>query len=355
MNAKSQAASGESGLSVAFAVRMDKAQCRVSVDAFPFLCMQPLVFPSLEEASQDPVLAEGDVLPVRWSAELLVELDWKRLVELMRALAVYGGFEPGPTRVKEDGAAEFEMQLKAAGGGQKVSVRCAPWNRWMATGACVGGFAARLPSGRGVRGVYVAPGGFSPSAVVEAQRAGVELVDAVKLAARLNELPQEHSQVFYDNTTAGAACVPTCPVCMRRLSRSDEERPLSRDYLNLPDVTYQTSDIVASPIAARRLEVLGNCEVHFLREVQAQDVVVNGVAVGDFVCDGSLVLNPGGVVCGHVAARSVLVRPGGELRGETRILQGTPEPHEMTSRFWTWRCLALPQTAACGSVAFLPH
>lgn len=317
--------------------------------------MQPLVFPRIEEAGQDPVLTEGDVLPVRWTAELLVELDWKRLVELVRALVVFAGFEPGGTRVEEDGAAEFEMQAKASGGSPRMRVRCAPWNRWMATGACVEAFGAGLRSHPGMRGVYVAPGGFSPSALVEAQRAGVELVDAVKLAARLNELPQGHSQVFYDNTTAGTACVPTCPVCMRPLTRFEEERPSSQSCRGLPDVTYQTSDIVASPVAARRLEVSGNCEVHFLREVQAQEVVVSGVAVGDFVCDGSLVLNPGGVLCGHVAARSVLVRSGGELRGETCILRGPPESQEMTSRFWTWRCLALPHTAACGPVAFLPH
>lgn len=317
--------------------------------------LSSLVFPSFAEESHDPVLSEGDVLPVRWTADMLATLDWRKLVEIARAVAVSAGCEPGATRISPDGSAEFDVRRGRGSGTWTERVHLAPWNKWMATGACIAAVASRLAGLDRIRGMYLAPGGFSPSAGIEAARCGIGTVDAAALAETLNGLPQEHSEFFHDVAMSGRPFVPTCPVCLRPLGRSEETVEAPADLKGLPDLCYRSSDIVAGTVLARRVEVLKGCEVHFLREVRARDVIVHGTVHGDFICEGSLLLNPGAVLCGHVASRSVLVRPGAELRGETRILKGDLGPLEKDPSGWMWRCANVPPKPGCAEVAFLPH
>lgn len=316
----------------------------------------PLVFPRVAEEGSDPVLPEGEVLRVRWSAEIITALDWRKLVEIARAVASSAGCEPSATKLSLDGSAEFLVRRGEGLDAWTECVRLAPWNHWMASGECVEQFATALASMRKTRGIYLAPGGVSPSAGIEAARRGIDLVDAEAFAATLNDLPSEHSEYFHDLTLSGKPFVPSCPVCLRPLSRVDDVPQVPGDLTSLPDVSYASSDIVAEPVVARRIEVLRGCEVHFLREVRAHDLIVHGAVVGDFICESSLLLNPGSVLSGTVAARSVLVRPGAELRGETKILQGelgsTENP---ASNGWTWRCGYLPSKEGCSTIAFLPH
>ncbi len=307
------------------------------------------------EESPDPVLGEDDVLPVCWTEALLLSLDWRRLVEVTRALAMYSGFQPAGTSVDMTGAARFKMTAANAAGGPPVLVKLAPWNRWMATAECLGQFAELIEREGCTQGIYLAPAGATPGATTAAKARGIELLDARMLAARLCELPREYSEYFHDKTVSGLCEVPTCPVCLRPLHQSDDVEVESTGFDDLPDLRFHTHDIIGEPVAARCVEVLSGCEVHFLQEVRARDVVVNGVVRGDFLCDRSLVLNPGGVLEGTVAARSVLVRPGGQLNGATRILQGPLEPVVRTKRPWVWRCEHLPREFGCEVVVFHPH
>src|SRR6187402_3223371 len=91
-----------------------------------------LVVPSLPEVAvlrQPSLLARGEVMPVRWTAELLGRLDWLKVVELVRALALAGGCELGGTRIWPDGMAEFPMK-QGTGSQSDLVTRLAPWNRW---------------------------------------------------------------------------------------------------------------------------------------------------------------------------------------------------------------------------------
>ena len=307
------------------------------------------------DSAQDPVLSEEVVLPVCWSEDLLRGLDWKRLLEVIRALAVFSGYEPGATTVEPTGAAQFTIEDPKERQKGRALVRLAPWSRWMATVDCVTAFVEILAVQGGIPGIYIAPAGATPGAQTAARSRGIQLLDAKLLAARLNELPQEYSEYFHDRTVSGVGTVPTCPICLRPLTSSEGPDPSTVSFDNLPDLRYGTHDIVGEPIQARRIEVLQSGEVHFLREVRARDIVVNGVVKGDFVCDRSLLLNPGGVLYGSVAARSVLVRPGGALNGETRILQGPLEPIAKLARPWAWRCEHVPSQPGCEKVVFHPH
>ena len=310
-------------------------------------------------AGLNPLKAAEDLrhyAACKWSPELISSLDWRRIAEITRAMAQNAGYELSGTSIDLEAGCEFTMSCGFLRRKQDTIVRLAQWNQWMASSACLDRFAQTLQSLKNTTGIFVAPGGFAPAARHLAQMAHIELVDAESLAAKLNSLPSEHSDFFFDIGTAGNASTPSCPSCLTSLTQNyDVSKAVIGDFLSLPDITYRQSDIVAEPVAARRLEVLQHCEVRFLREVHAQDIVVHGMADGDFVCEGTLLLNPGGIVHGSVAARSVLVRPGGALHGETRILDGSLEPRFAPPGVCTWKCANPYPKQRCKSVRLLPH
>jgi hypothetical protein len=253
--------------------------------------------------------------------------------------------------------AEFTVTQRRGTEMETIMARLAPWNRWMASGECIERFAGALVVQKRMRGVYVSPGGASPSAKMEAAQLGIEVLDAEALAAILNALPEGHHEWFYDLVFAGQPLVPSCPVCLRPLSQISEDMVDGREgpKSTHPDLTYHSSDILAEPVVARRIEILRHCEVRFLREVRAQDVLVQGVVAGDFVCEGSLVLAPGAMLIGNVAARSVLVEPGASLRGRTHILKDKPGSLEKPAGAWMWMCRSVTRRAGCEKVRLLPH
>ena len=304
----------------------------------------------------DPILMGIEELSARWSADLILSLDWCRVVELARAMALFGGFEFGKTRVHANGAADFLMTRGKGAHAQKYRVHAAAWNQWQATVGCVETFAEGLRKEKNTRGVFLAPGGFAASALHRAQRYQIETVDAELMAARLNELPETHSTFFYEAGTLGDCSTPSCPVCMKRMELQPEPDPeVSGRLASFPDLCFRSRDIVAEPVAARRIEILHHCEVYFLRGVHARDVVVHGLAIGNFVCDGCLLINAGATVEGTVAARSIMVRPGAVLNGETRILKTAPSPLAAEEPSVYWRCGNPKGRPGCEKVKFRLH
>jgi hypothetical protein len=259
--------------------------------------------------------------------------------------------------VKLDGEADFTMTRGKGRHLQKYLVRLAPWNQWMATPDCLERFGRDLRREKQTRGVYVAPGGFAASALHRGRQFQVETVDAHVLAARLNELPETHSLFFYETGTLGDSHTPTCPVCMKKMATHLEDPPPPPSSVAaLPDLSFRSYDIVAEGVAARRIEIHHGAEVYFLRGVRARDVIVHGLAAGNFVCDGCMLLNPGANLEGTVAARSIVVRPGAVLNGETRILKAPPEPFAVEpASALVWRCANPKGRSGCGSRVFRRH
>jgi cytoskeletal protein CcmA (bactofilin family) len=293
----------------------------------------------------------------RWTADLISGMDWKRIAELARALASASGFVIGKTKVPTSGAAEFVMQ-QAQDSNARSLVRLAPWNRWMASSDCMRDFveAVGRESG-GTHGIYIAPGGFAETAVLVAKHHGIEMVDAWGLASRLNDLPQDYRDFFFATGMSGDLHTPSCPVCLHPLTLVTGAVESAGDVDQMPELTFKGHVIVGDLVRARRVEVQPSSEVQFLHEVRARDVVVRGIAMGDFHCHGSLVLHPGATLYGRVAARSVDVRDGAELVGETTILQELPSASEPESQpqVSLWRCKNPEAKPRCFAVAFSPH
>lgn len=308
-------------------------------------------FSTLEEAGFSQKKPESGVDRLGgWTPELIASLDWARLSELARAIVKGGGCELAGSRVMPDGAVFFGMiEEPKTASPRRAMVKIAPWNEWGATPDTVRQFAQEVKTARDTRGVLIAPAGFSPAALRVAQEQRIEAVDAVVLNAALQALPGRQGDTLFVAAAAGDLSTPTCPVCMKKLVRVEQET------LALPSRTIDTDGLIADEVVCDRLNVASNCEVTFLQEVRARSIFISGHASGDFVCEGPVTLESTGMLSGTVAARSLVVRDGGQLLGQFRILEGELGSFVKPTVRWHWRCAATTDSEACAAVVFEPH
>ena len=307
-------------------------------------------FATLEEAGFSLRDGGGVDRLAGWSPELIASLDWARLSELARSIAAASACELAGSRVMPDGAVHFGMieQPKSAKP-RRAMVKIVPWNEWGASPETVRHFAKEVSTARDTRGVLIAPAGFSPAALRVAQELRIEAVDASALNAAVRALPGDKSDFLFVVTTAGDFSTPSCPVCMKKLKRVELETQ------ELPSRTIDTEGLIADVVVCDRLEVVSGREVTFLHEVRARAITISGHATGDFVCEGPVTLESGGTLSGTVAARSLVVRDGGELLGQFRILEGDLGSFVKPAVRWQWRCANTGGQRLCPTVSFEPH
>lgn len=293
--------------------------------------------------------------PPHWSGGLIAALDWRRVAELARALSLSYGFKLGKSTVGIDAQTDFVITRGDAPAEAGALVRLTRWNKWMASGECLTRFALDLETQKRRQGIFLAPGGFAPSAQRAARELGIEIVDAEKMALRVNRLPRPHRDFYFASATAGDCATPSCPACLRALKLVEDSVETSLNSANAAEICYSSSDIVGDAVRARRIEVLPDCEVRFLQEVRTRELVIHGMVTGNFICEGSVVLHPGAMLQGRVAAHSVVVRPGADLQGETRILHGDLKSFGNSAASWIWRCDNPQARPGCGNVSFLQH
>jgi cytoskeletal protein CcmA (bactofilin family) len=307
-------------------------------------------FATLEEAGFSLRRSGGVDRLAGWSPELISGLDWARLSEMARAIAAAAGCELAGSRIMPDGAVIFGMiEEPRSAKARRAMVKIAPWNEWGATPKTVQRFAQEVSTARNTRGILIAPAGFSPAALSTAQELRIEAVDAVGLDAAVRALPGDKSDFLFVVTTAGDFSTPTCPICMKKLQRVEQEAP------ELSSRTMNMDGLIAEAVVCDRLEIAAGCEVTFLQEVRARSITVSGHASGDFVCEGPVTLEKGGTLSGKVAARSLVVRDGGELLGQFRILEGDLGSFVKPAVRWHWRCAATDGQRQCARVVFEPH
>jgi Polymer-forming cytoskeletal/Restriction endonuclease len=293
--------------------------------------------------------------PVGWSPELITSLDWLRLAELARAIAANAGCELGGSRVFEDGSVLFAMfEEPKSAHPRRALVKVVAWDEWSATPPMVESFVREVQTARNARGVLIAPGGFTPAALHAAAEHQIEPVDAARLCSALASIEEERSDFFYLITTAGDFSTPTCPVCLHRMTRDLQESPAETRTLH-SDYIFRSSAIVAEPVVCRRLEIAPGVEVKFLHEVRAREIMVHGHVTGDFVCEGRLTLGGSATLAGTVAAHAIDVRDGGELSGQSRIIEGDLQPIVPVRRSSQWSCRNPMGKPNCARVAFHPH
>ena len=314
--------------------------------------------PSAKPPQDHPVLRGLTTPPpVEWTVEEIMALDWYRLAELLRAVAINAGCQLGPSRVSITGAVQFAMlATPKARDPRRSLVALAAWNQWAATPESVNTFAWEIGRIREkTSGILVAPAGATPAATSRAMELGIEIVDAVKLCRTLTTLHPEQSSFFHKISLAGDWQTPTCPVCLNKLTRVQQAAPTGP--MRRPDeLTFQASTVVPEPVDCERLEVSQGCEVTFLHEVRARrEVVIRGHASGDFICQGTFALVTGGSFQGTVAARAIDIQSGADFQGQSRILDNVTEPVQFVQMAWFWRCQHPASTPECRKITFEPH
>jgi hypothetical protein len=286
------------------------------------------------------------------SADHLEVLDWTRIVDLMRGLVVEAGCELGGTQVQPDASVLFGMiEHPGTERAQRILVKLAAWNEWGAQTQQVEQFAAEVRNARDVRGLLMAPAGFSPAAREVARRHQIEMLDATALVEAMLRLPEERRDFLWSVASSGDARIPSCPMCLAKLSPAqidslvevepDDERLMFKDA------------IVAESIFCRRLRVVREVEVQFLQQVRAREMDIEGTVHGDLVCEGTLFLRPTAVVTGSVAARAMKVEDGAQLLADMTVLKAPLEPLMRANVTWEWRCRS--GAAVCAGVVLAPH
>ena len=290
-----------------------------------------------------------------WSPDLIASLDWLRVVELLRAMAAHAGCQLGGSRVFPDGSVLFAMvERPQSTTPQRALVRLVPWNDWEASTQWVETFARELAAATDARGVLVAPGGFTAAARHAANARRIETVDAAQLALAVRTLPVEKQRFFLSLTASGDPHSPSCPVCLQKLTLLQKPMPVEQQTVQA-DMVFPESAIVAEPVNCSRLIVRAGCEVQFLHEVHAREILVQGHATGDFVCEGTLTLEPGATLTGTVVTRSLNVLDGAEMIGPAKIVEGPLVAMVHTRPVWQWCCENAQGRPQCKAVLFEPH
>ena len=300
-----------------------------------------------------PITAQESA--AEWSGGLIASLDWLRLAELLRAMAAHAGCQLGGSRVFPDGSVLFAMvERPRSERPQRALVRLVPWNDWEASTQWVETFARELAAATDARGVLVAPGGFSAAARQAASARRIETVDAAQLALAVRSLPAEKQRFFLTLTASGDPCAPSCPVCLKKLTLVQKPAPVEMQPVQA-DMVFPASAIVAEPVVCSRLIVQAGCEVQFLHSAHAREIIVWGHATGDFVCDGTLRLEPGATLTGTVVTRALDVRDGAELIGPARIIEGPLQAMVHAAPAWQWCCENPDGKPQCKAVVFEQH
>lgn len=147
-----------------------------------------------------------------WSAQLLKQLEWRRLEELCAAYFQMEGYEARVARTSADGVVDIHL---CAAGADKASilVQCKAWDAYPASVEPVRRLRIAMTASRIAEGMLVSSGRFMPEAAEYARRNSISLVDAGALLKRLGALAPEKSHALLEFATQGDYLTPTCPAC----------------------------------------------------------------------------------------------------------------------------------------------
>jgi restriction system protein len=147
-----------------------------------------------------------------WSAQLLKQLEWRRLEELCAAYFQMEGYEARVARTGADGVVDIHL-CAAASAQASILVQCKAWDAYPAGVEPVRRLRVAMSASRIAEGMLVSSGRFMPEAAEYARRNSISLVDAGALLKRLNALAPEKSHALLEFATQGDYLTPTCPAC----------------------------------------------------------------------------------------------------------------------------------------------
>ena len=184
----------------------------------------------------------------KWSRELLMRLEWRRVEELCCAYFEELGFKTGLTHDRADGA--VDISLYAAGADTaSILVHCKAWDAYPIGVKTLHELRGAMTSAHIAEGVMVATGRFTPEAKGYAAKENIQLIDGAALLEKLAALLPEKTLGLLRFATKGDFLTPTCPRCsLKMLARkSTREGRMFWGCVNYPRCKHTFSSATLSP------------------------------------------------------------------------------------------------------------
>ena len=184
----------------------------------------------------------------RWTRELLMHLEWRRIEELCCAYFEELGFRTGLTHDRADGA--VDISLYAAGADTAcMLVHCKAWDAYPIGIKPLRELRAAMTSANVAEGVMVAAGRFTPEAVNFAAKENIQLIDGASLLQKLAALLPEKALALLRFATKGDFLTPTCPRCSIKMTarKSTREGRVFWGCTNYPRCKHTFSSATISP------------------------------------------------------------------------------------------------------------
>ncbi len=184
----------------------------------------------------------------KWTRELLMHLEWRRVEELCCAYFEELGFRTGLTHDRADGA--VDISLYAAGADTAcMLVHCKAWDAYPIGIKPLHELRGAMSSANVGEGVMVATGRFTPEARGFAAKENIQLIDGAGLLEKLAALLPEKALALLRFATKGDFLTPTCPRCsIKMTSRSStHEGRMYWGCANYPRCKHTFSSATISP------------------------------------------------------------------------------------------------------------
>ena len=159
----------------------------------------------------------------KWTRELLMHLEWRRVEELCCAYFEELGFRTGLTHDRADGA--VDISLYAAGADTAcMLVHCKAWDAYPIGIKPLHELRGAMSSANVGEGVMVATGRFTPEARGFAAKENIQLIDGAGLLEKLAALLPEKALALLRFATKGDFLTPTCPRCSIKMTARKSTR-----------------------------------------------------------------------------------------------------------------------------------
>jgi len=184
----------------------------------------------------------------KWTRELLMRLEWRRVEEVCCAYFEELGFRTGLTHDRADGA--VDISLYAAGADTAcMLVHCKSWDAYPIGIKPLRELRGAMTSANVTEGVMVAAGRFTPEAKGFAAKENIQLIDGASLLEKLAALLPEKALALLRFATKGDFLTPTCPRCSVKMMarKSTSEGRMFWGCTNYPRCKVTFSSATISP------------------------------------------------------------------------------------------------------------
>ncbi len=280
-----------------------------------------------------------------WSLDLLGDLDWYHLQELVGRLLHRAGYLPEVAWIRQDGGTALTLMHPSHPGRLEAIVQCAPWLPHDIDASALHALLEAVTDQGAQRGIFVTPGVFLPEAREFARVKSLEMIDGSDLLSSLQRMAAEERAYFLRMATFGPYMIPSCPSCALKMELADDSA--AAPTRRRGDLVYKDRKFEPEEVNCQTLTLKKEAEVTFMKNVRTGSMTVYGKATGNIVVNGRLHVADGGCLHGLVSARAIQLDPGGTLEAEARILNESELAHLRTMPVHQlWRCPNHPKCRA---------